>query len=72
MDSQDPLRISADNEIHKKQRKRTKKIIGQLQEQVGNTCFTEQKQAIRDEALSLPRGMQKEFLFSTSIHFQVK
>ena len=42
MDSQDPLRISADNETHKKQRKRTKKIIGQLQEQVENTCFTEQ------------------------------
>lgn len=34
MDSQDPLRISADNETHKKQRKRTKKIIGQLQEQI--------------------------------------
>lgn len=34
MDSQDPLKISADNEIRKKQRKRTKKIIAQLQEQV--------------------------------------
>lgn len=34
MDSQDLLKISADNEIHKKHKKRTKKIKAQLQEQV--------------------------------------
>ena len=34
MDSQDLLKISADNEMHKKHKKRTKKIIAQLQEQV--------------------------------------
>ena len=34
MDSQDLLKISADNEMHKKHKKRTKKIKAQLQEQV--------------------------------------
>ena len=34
MDSQDLLKISADNEIHKKHKKRTKKMKAQLQEQV--------------------------------------
>ena len=32
----------SDNEVHRKQRKRTKKIVVQLQEQVRNAFFTEQ------------------------------
>lgn len=34
MDSQDLLKISTDDEMHKKHKKRTKKIKAQLQEQV--------------------------------------
>ena len=41
MDSHDLLKITADNEIHKKHKKRTKKIKAQLKEQVGDLFYTD-------------------------------
>ena len=39
MDTQDLLKISADNEMHKKHKKRTKKIKAQLLEQVCHLLY---------------------------------